>query len=104
VNSYRLLLNFYQKFISPIFGPSCRYYPSCSEYAKWQFDLNPAPLAFLMSFFRICRCNKLFIGGIDYPTINFTPPKLLQISNSNIKIKYWIVRQKILFVAVKTLK
>ncbi|HOI83489.1 MAG TPA: membrane protein insertion efficiency factor YidD, partial [Campylobacterales bacterium] len=30
-------VHFYQKFLSPITVGSCRYYPSCSEYAIWQF-------------------------------------------------------------------
>ncbi|EJL6092405.1 membrane protein insertion efficiency factor YidD, partial [Campylobacter coli] len=31
-------LHFYQKFLSPLKPPVCRYYPTCSEYAFWQFQ------------------------------------------------------------------
>ena len=98
------LLAFYQRFISPLFFPSCRYYPSCSEYAKWQFETNSAPKAFLATALRILRCNKLFDGGIDYPTINFTPPSKLAKTEQNKKIKYWIVKTKKGFAVIRTLK
>jgi len=101
---YRKILSFYQKIISPLFSPSCRYYPSCSEYAKWQFDTNSAPKAFVSSAIRIMRCNKLFDGGIDYPQINYKPPKLLDRNSQNIKIKYWFVKNSGSFAVIKSLK
>ncbi len=103
-NIYQSLLGFYQKFISPVFGPSCRYYPSCSEYAKWQFDTNKPHLAFWHSAIRILRCNKLFDGGIDYPKIKFQPPKLMAKNPKNIEIKYWIVSSNGGFEAIKAFK
>jgi putative membrane protein insertion efficiency factor len=83
------LLSYYQKFLSVVSFGSCRYYPSCSEYAKWQFEHNSLFYAFYSSFIRILRCNQLFIGGIDYPILN----KLSQ-HPSNLTldtIKYWLV-------------
>ncbi|EAL5879776.1 membrane protein insertion efficiency factor YidD, partial [Campylobacter jejuni] len=51
------ILRFYQKFLSPLKPATCRYYPSCSEYALWQFQKKNFFLAFFSTFFRILRCN-----------------------------------------------
>ncbi|ELD9072359.1 membrane protein insertion efficiency factor YidD, partial [Campylobacter jejuni] len=69
------ILRFYQKFLSPLKPATCRYYPSCSEYALWQFQKKNFFLAFFSTFFRILRCNPFFKGGFDYPRVskNFYP-------------------------------
>ena len=63
------LIKFYQRYISKITPKSCRYYPTCSEYALWQFKNNGFFLAFFAVALRILRCNQLFKGGIDYPIV-----------------------------------
>jgi len=78
------------QYISQMLPANCRYYPSCSEYAKWQFEFNRADKALVQSGLRILRCNQLFAGGIDYPLIRYTPPKVLNLSQ-NTAIKYWLV-------------
>jgi len=86
------ILAIYQKFFTLIGYGSCRYYPTCSEYAKWQFEENPLHIAFYESAIRILSCNQLFPGGIDYPQKRYfceTPEKLT--INS---IKYWLVPTK----------
>ena len=68
----RLILAFltvYQKFFTLIGYGSCRYYPTCSEYAKWQFEENTLFKAFYHTSKRILSCNQLFEGGIDYPIV-----------------------------------
>lgn len=60
-------IRFYQLYISKLFPRSCRYYPSCSEYAIWQFKFNSIHGAFKATLKRILCCNQLFRGGIDYP-------------------------------------
>jgi putative membrane protein insertion efficiency factor len=86
-----LLLSFYQKFLTLFSLGSCRYHPTCSEYAKWQFENNNILLAFYYSFIRILRCNQLFDGGFDYPHIkrnlNIIDNKFYKIEN----IKYWYI-------------
>ena len=62
-------INFYQKFISPVFGNNCRFYPTCSEYSKWLFDNQNIIKATIKTTTRILRCNQFFEGGIDYPKI-----------------------------------
>lgn len=79
------------QYISKMLPASCRYYPTCSEYAKWQFELNRADKALLQTTLRILRCNQLFDGGIDYPVIRYTKPLLVPLKSRNFQIKYWIV-------------
>ncbi|MFK5976717.1 MAG: membrane protein insertion efficiency factor YidD [Sulfurovum sp.] len=80
------------QYISKMLPASCRYYPSCSEYASQQFEFNAPHKALWESSLRILRCNQLFIGGIDYPLVQFSAPLLkLNRDCGKIKIKYWIV-------------
>ena len=90
---YLTPLHAYQ-YISRLLPASCRYYPTCSEYAKWQFELNRADKALVQTTLRILRCNQLFDGGIDYPIIKYTPPKLLCLVTKSFQIKYWIIPTK----------
>ncbi|MFV0480428.1 MAG: membrane protein insertion efficiency factor YidD [Campylobacteraceae bacterium] len=63
------LLAFYQRFLTLFSFGSCRYYPTCSEYAKWQMEYNSFLKALFYTTLRILRCNQFFDGGIDYPII-----------------------------------
>ncbi len=73
---------------------SCRYYPTCSEYAKWLFETTDPTTATIKSTVRILRCNQLFEGGIDYPLVKYrhkgckAPYKRVK---SDINIKYWLI-------------
>lgn len=98
---YLIPLTAYQ-YISRLLPGSCRYYPSCSEYAKWHFELNSPHKAFAQSGLRILRCNQLFEGGIDYPLIKYKTPCLLTLNQNLKNIKYWIVpKEKNLFYIIK---
>jgi len=82
--------------ISRMLPGSCRYYPTCSEYAMWQFEFNAPHRALFSSTLRILRCNPLFEGGIDYPLIHFRPKQHPFLCSPNrfygkIKIAYWVV-------------
>lgn len=84
------------QYISKMLPASCRYYPSCSEYAAWQFEFNTPYAALLESSLRILRCNPFFEGGIDYPVVGFTSPQhscLLRLKPfcGKINIIYWLV-------------
>jgi len=84
------------QYISKMLPANCRYYPSCSEYAKWQFEFNAPHKALAASTLRILRCNQLFDGGIDYPVVAFSPPKHHNICKINdfcgkMKVIYWFV-------------
>ena len=86
------ILWFYQKFFTLIGYGSCRYYPTCSEYARIHFENNSISSAFYHSFTRILRCNQLFDGGIEYPFLDklLLKPKNLDVDS----IKYWLVPNK----------
>ncbi|MCL6107151.1 MAG: membrane protein insertion efficiency factor YidD [Actinobacteria bacterium] len=60
-----LLISFYQKLISPLFPQRCKYYPSCSNYALEAFREWGFFRGFLMSSWRLLRCNPLSHGGFD---------------------------------------
>ena len=56
---------FYQYFISPLTPPSCRFTPSCSEYAR-QALLKHGPFKGLaLAIWRILRCNPWGGSGYD---------------------------------------
>ncbi len=63
----RLLLapiGFYRRFLSPLKGrPTCRFLPTCSEYAIEAITRRGPLVGTAMSISRIVRCNPLFVGG-----------------------------------------
>ncbi|MBN2839259.1 MAG: membrane protein insertion efficiency factor YidD [Fusobacteriaceae bacterium] len=56
---------FYQKFISPLFPPTCRYYPTCSSYTIQALKKYGIFKGLFLSTKRILKCNPLFPGGYD---------------------------------------
>ncbi|MHC5268147.1 membrane protein insertion efficiency factor YidD [Enterococcus sp. LJL98] len=56
----------YQKFISPLFPPSCRYYPTCSSYTIRALQVHGGLKGSLMGIMRILRCHPFTPGGLDY--------------------------------------
>jgi hypothetical protein len=59
------MIRFYQKNISPIKKPCCRFYPTCSEYAVEAIEKYGALKGSLMAVWRILRCNPFCKGGYD---------------------------------------
>lgn len=66
------LVKGYQKFISPLFAPSCRYYPTCSNYAVQAIEMHGVLKGSFMSAARIIRCNPFVHGGVDKVPDHFT--------------------------------
>lgn len=60
-----ILIKFYQYFLSPLFGPKCRFYPTCSHYSKECFEKFPFGRALWYSSRRISRCHPFCDGGVD---------------------------------------
>jgi putative membrane protein insertion efficiency factor len=55
----------YRRFVSPLLGPRCRYYPTCSAYAEQAVrELGPLRGA-IVAAWRVLRCNPLSAGGLD---------------------------------------
>lgn len=61
----RRLIRAYQIGISPLFPPTCRFYPTCSEYALEAVKIHGALKGSGMALWRICRCNPWNAGGLD---------------------------------------
>ncbi|MDP2039530.1 MAG: membrane protein insertion efficiency factor YidD [Ignavibacteria bacterium] len=59
------LVRLYQKFISPMFQPSCRFYPTCSEYAVQSLEKYGVIIGGAKAAWRILRCNPFNKGGFD---------------------------------------
>lgn len=59
------MIRFYRKHISPHFPAMCRYYPTCSCYAIEAIETHGAFRGFLLSAWRVLRCNPLSKGGYD---------------------------------------
>lgn len=59
------LIKQYQKLISPMFPPSCRFYPTCSEYAVQSLNKYGVLKGGVKAIWRILRCNPWNKGGFD---------------------------------------
>ena len=60
------LIRFYQKNLSPMKGgPTCRFVPSCSEYAAEAIQRHGALCGGALALWRILRCNPFSRGGYD---------------------------------------
>ena len=59
------LIKVYRRFVSPMLPPSCRYWPSCSEYALQSIQKHGVLKGGLLGSWRIMRCNPWSKGGID---------------------------------------
>jgi hypothetical protein len=55
----------YQKLISPILGPRCRFYPTCSNYAITALKKHGIIKGGALSIKRLLRCHPFNKGGYD---------------------------------------
>ncbi|GAA0325794.1 membrane protein insertion efficiency factor YidD [Bacillus carboniphilus] len=58
-------IRFYQKFISPIKPPTCRFYPTCSHYGLEAIKKHGFMKGGYLTITRILRCHPFHPGGID---------------------------------------
>ena len=59
------LIKFYRKYISPIKGTKCPYFPTCSEYGMEAIEKHGALKGGFLAIYRIIRCNPFSKGGYD---------------------------------------
>jgi hypothetical protein len=59
------LLRAYQRWVSPLFGAHCRFYPSCSAYAVTAVSEHGVPRGSWLALRRLGRCHPLHAGGYD---------------------------------------
>jgi uncharacterized protein len=59
------LITLYQRLLSPLFPPSCRFVPTCSQYAKEAILRHGIARGSYLAARRILRCHPLNPGGYD---------------------------------------
>jgi putative membrane protein insertion efficiency factor len=59
------VLRAYKTVVSPLLGPRCKYYPSCSDYAALAIQRYGILRGLVLSGWRLMRCNPLSRGGVD---------------------------------------
>jgi len=62
-----VLIRGYQVTLGQILGGSCRFHPSCSDYALQAVRSNGAVVGIGQSVWRLLRCGPWSKGGVDYP-------------------------------------
>ncbi|MDA7027333.1 membrane protein insertion efficiency factor YidD [Bacillus sp. CLL-7-23] len=62
---FLLIIRIYQKWISPILPPSCRFYPTCSNYGLEAIQKHGALKGGWLTVKRILKCHPFHPGGID---------------------------------------
>lgn len=60
-----LLFGLWRRLVSPLYGQTCKYYPSCSAYGTQSVQRHGAARGVVLTVWRILRCNPWSSGGID---------------------------------------
>jgi putative membrane protein insertion efficiency factor len=58
-------IDVYKRIVSPILPPACRYYPTCSQYAREAVLKHGVLRGSLLAVQRLLRCTPLHAGGVD---------------------------------------
>lgn len=69
INLVLWCLRCYQRLISPLLGPHCRFYPSCSQYAIESITAHGIVNGSWLTIIRLSKCQPFHPGGVD-----FVPP------------------------------
>jgi hypothetical protein len=59
------LLRAYQYALRPLLGANCRFYPSCSDYAREAIERHGAARGVWLATRRLARCHPYHSGGYD---------------------------------------
>lgn len=74
------LLKFYRLFISPLFPPTCRYSPTCSQYAMVAIEQHGPLRGTALTLRRLLRCNPW--GGSGYDPV---PPLWTELGQTTLE-------------------
>ncbi|HUK57812.1 MAG TPA: membrane protein insertion efficiency factor YidD [Stellaceae bacterium] len=69
----RALIRAYQLTLSPLVGPTCRYLPTCSDYAMEAVERHGAGRGLVLAARRILSCHPL--GGSGFDPVPPAPPR-----------------------------
>lgn len=58
-------IRFYRRFISPLLPPSCRFYPTCSQYALEALKRHGTLKGCWLTLKRLSKCHPYHPGGFD---------------------------------------
>ena len=59
------IIDIYRKYLSPLKKPSCRFYPSCSQYAREAIEEYGALKGSVLAARRLLKCHPFHTGGYD---------------------------------------
>ena len=59
------LISIYQRLVSPLMGPCCRFHPTCSEYAKEALESHGLVMGIWLTIKRLSKCHPLGGSGFD---------------------------------------
>ncbi|MBL8260073.1 MAG: membrane protein insertion efficiency factor YidD [Candidatus Competibacteraceae bacterium] len=59
------LIRGYQVLLSPLLGQHCRFYPTCSQYAREAIEVHGVPRGLGLALRRVLRCHPWHPGGVD---------------------------------------
>lgn len=65
-SALRGLISLYQFLISPLSAPTCRFYPTCSEYARQALSEHGPLKGGWLAIKRIAKCHPWHPGGVDH--------------------------------------
>lgn len=74
------LVRLYQRLISPMFAPSCRYYPCCSQYSITALRRLGLVKGLALTAWRLLRCNPWSPGGVDHVPERWPAPSSASLS------------------------
>ena len=60
-----ILVTGYRRFLSPLLGPRCRFFPTCSAYAAEAISRYGAVRGTGLALRRLARCHPFHPGGVD---------------------------------------
>ena len=60
-----MLLKGYGYLVSPLLGNNCRYFPSCSAYAREAVEVHGVGRGLWLGLKRVLRCHPFHEGGVD---------------------------------------
>ena len=71
------VIGWYQRALSPVLGPRCRFHPTCSAYAAEAVAVHGAVRGLGLSVVRILKCAPWHSGGVDLvPPLDRVPPSV----------------------------